>query len=106
MRCQRIGRVPIVTMGLGTSSAYPLSRMPAPPQKRTTFITHLCSIDGDFRNGHDEAAIPLSYELQLLHDFVLQVPGQDHDIVWLGLANPVRMINRNVRAWQESPLLV
>ena len=34
-----MGRVPIVTIGLGTSSAYPLMRIPAPPQNRTTFMT-------------------------------------------------------------------
>src|SRR6202790_1210122 len=28
-------------MGLGTSSAYPRSRIPAPPQKRTTFTDNL-----------------------------------------------------------------
>ena len=38
---------------------------------------------------------------QLLHDFVFQIPGQDHDIVRLGLADPVRMVNRDVSARAE-----
>ena len=49
-------------------------------------LTYLASlINGHFRNRHDEATTPLPDELQLLHDFVFQIPGQDHDIVRLGL---------------------
>src|SRR5882724_11200807 len=64
------------------------------------------SINGYFRNRHDEAAAPLPDELQLLYDFVFQVPWQDDNIVWFGLSDPVWMINRDVTAWQEAPLLV
>src|SRR5438105_4267356 len=38
MTCQRIGRYPIVTMGLGTFSPASRIRIPRPPQKSTTFI--------------------------------------------------------------------
>src|SRR5580658_9340030 len=102
-----MGRFPICTIGLGTSSAYPRSRIPAPPQKRTTFMAYLrLLIDRYLWNRHDKAAAPLSNEPQLLHDLVFQVPGQDHDILGLGLTDPVRMMNRNTATRQESPLLV
>src|SRR5437868_14646755 len=38
MTCQRMGRYPTGTIGLGTVSEYSRSLIPVPPQKRTTFI--------------------------------------------------------------------
>src|SRR4030042_1998450 len=38
MTCQRIGRYPSTTIGLGMVSEYSLSRIPNPPQKRTTLM--------------------------------------------------------------------
>src|SRR6202012_763464 len=87
--------------------AYPRSRIPAPPQNRTTFMAFLPSLlDGRCRDWYDETPTPLSDILQLLHDFVLQIPRQNHNIVRLGLPNPVGMINRDVSARQESTLFV
>src|ERR1700679_1639638 len=96
-------------MGLGTSSAYPLSRMPAPPQKRTTFMTYLspaASVDSHSRNRNDKTPAPLANVPQLLHDFVFQIPREDHDIVGLGFANTIGVVDRYVGARQVSGLLV
>src|SRR5438067_10732025 len=38
MTCQRMGRYPTGTIGLGTVSEYSRSLIPMPPQKRTTLI--------------------------------------------------------------------
>src|SRR5262245_20169445 len=38
MMCQRIGRYPMFTIGLGIVSENSRNRVPCPPQKRTTFI--------------------------------------------------------------------
>src|SRR5215510_652844 len=38
MMCQRIGRYPMFTIGLGIVSENSRNRIPWPPQKRTTFI--------------------------------------------------------------------
>src|SRR2546422_2465074 len=38
MRCQIIGRYPILTIGFGIVSEYSRSRVPRPPQKITTFM--------------------------------------------------------------------
>src|SRR5690349_1411064 len=62
--------------------------------------------DCKFWNGHDEAAAPLADKLQLLHDFVFQVPGKDHYVVWFGFPDTLGVINRDVAARQETPLLV
>ena len=57
-----------------------------------------------FGNRHDEPASPLPNEMQLVDDFILQVPRQDYNIVRLGLTNPIGMINRNVAARQKPAL--
>src|SRR5580692_5608261 len=105
MTCHNTGRDPIVTIGLGTSSEYPLSRIPAPPQKSTTFISYPL-IHRDFRDRDNELAAPLANELQLLHDFFFQVPRQYYDVARFGFSDPVGMINRNMRARKEPPLFV
>ena len=86
---------------------YPFCHMPAARQKGTlAWLASALSIDGYCRDRQDKAAAPLSNELQLLGDFVFQVPREDHDIVRLGLADPVRMVYRDVTARQKSSLLV
>src|SRR6185437_8484295 len=41
MMCQRIGRPPISTIGLGRNSVSSRSRVPFPPQRMTAFIVSL-----------------------------------------------------------------
>src|SRR5689334_25034541 len=84
--------------------------MPAPPQNKTTFIflpshwrTLLHAYPG---NRYDKAPAPLPNELQLLHDLVFQVPRKNDHVVRSGLANPVRMVDRNAAARQETALFI
>src|SRR6202034_4101516 len=99
-------------MGFGTSSAYPRSRIPLPPQKRTTFMKSpilfrvVLLVDRNSWNGHHKPTSPFPNVVQLPHDFVLQVPRQDDDVVRFSFADPVRVINRYAAARQESALLV
>src|SRR6478672_10144509 len=104
-----MGRVPICTIGLGMSSAYPLSRIPIPPQKSTTFIAYLRRselVNSNFRDGYNEAPAPFANKLQLLRYFIFQIPGKNNDIVRLSLSDPVRVVDRVMRARQIAPLLV
>src|SRR5215469_1101950 len=64
------------------------------------------SVDGNRGYRHDKAATPLLYEMQLLYDFVFQIPGEYDDIVRLRILNPVWMVDRNVTAWKVSSLLI
>src|SRR5215467_12852990 len=64
------------------------------------------SVHGNFRNGHNKAPTPLPDKLQLLHDLVFQVPGEDDYIVRLRLSNPVGMMDWNMTARQEASLLI
>ena len=43
MMCQRIGRPPISTIGLGLVSVSSISREPRPPARMTTFIRILAA---------------------------------------------------------------
>src|SRR5258708_1186004 len=43
MMCQRIGRSPMGTIGLGRNSVSSRKRVPNPPQKMTTFIVYQCN---------------------------------------------------------------
>src|SRR6266536_6212950 len=47
MMCQRMGKPPISTMGLGRCDVSSLSRLPSPPAKITAFIDH----PGPMQNG-------------------------------------------------------
>ena len=38
---------------------------------------------------------------ELAADFLSQVPRQDEYVVWPGLGQPLRRVDRNMRAWQE-----
>src|SRR5580658_6580993 len=73
---------------------------------RRLLRTASASIDRRFRYRYDELATPLADELQLPHDLVFQIPRQDHDVVGLGLSDPIRVENRDVSARQESTLFV
>src|ERR1700704_4981593 len=109
-------------MGLGTLSLASLILVPSPPQKSTTFIgkvpqkqtagvripscrfpsrTYRC-----FGNRNDEFASPLADMSHLLHDLVLQVPGQGQQVVRSSLADLVGGIDRNVSPRSKLPMLV
>src|SRR3984957_18268773 len=109
MTCQSTGREPIVTMGFGTSSEYPRSLIPAPPQNSTTFILATSvtnSANRNFRDGDYEVAAPFPNVLQLFHNFIFEIPGKNDHVIRFCLANPVRMIDRDMSTGQESALLV
>src|SRR5215469_1433176 len=97
-------------MGLGTSSAYPRSLRPDPPQNMTTFIalvTPFLALENScLGDRYNKPPTPLTDIAQLFRDFVPQVPWQNQYKVWLSLSYPVRMTNRNVRPRQTAPLLV
>src|SRR5580700_1567539 len=106
MTCHNKGREPMVTMGLGTSSEYPRSLMPSPPQNSTTFILDPFSVDRHFGNRHDKATAPLADVIELRHDLGLEIPGQYDNVIRLGFGDPVRMVNRDVAAGQVPALLI
>src|SRR5689334_13440091 len=58
------------------------------------------------RNWNNETASPPADIGHLLNNFILQVPGKDQNIVRFGLANLVRMANRDVRPRQKHVLFV
>src|SRR5262245_27788581 len=99
-------------MGLGTSSTYPRSRMPAPPQKSTTFIPHLPVFYLNTwppSHRHDDAAALRSDALPRLHDCVLQVPRpEDHCVREQPCATPYISHNTGQRSrcdiWRVSVL--
>src|SRR5882757_318364 len=102
MTCQSSGRSPIMFIGLGALAGPSRIRMPRPPQNSTTFMSdHL-----ERRNGEHQLAAPLADVAQLLADLGPQVPGQDEDVVGTVLGDPVRVVDRDVRARQEPALLV
>src|SRR5579863_6934245 len=57
-------------------------------------------------DGNHELASPGADELQLLHDFVLEIPGKNHDIIRLELADAVGMIDRDAAAGKMAALFV
>src|SRR5215218_7241089 len=63
-------------------------------------------MDDYLRNRHDEPSTPVADEGELLDDLVLQVPRKDQDEVRSALRNLARVLYRNVRAGQETALLV
>ena len=60
----------------------------------------------DFRDRNQESAAPIPYVAHLLHDFVLQIPGQDQQVVWFSLFDFIGVMNRNMCPGQEMSLLV
>src|SRR5271165_5067787 len=106
-------------MGLGILSAYSRSRMPRPPQKRTTFISEIpfrrphpeAAMRSSFvnlhgRNGNDELSAPFPDKRKLLHDLVLQVPRENKHIVWTSGPQVFRREDGDMRAGQKSTMLV
>src|SRR6266850_7300308 len=90
-------------------------RIPRPPQKSTTFMASSFFRQGSgewsrvhfhLGDGYDELAAPFADVRHLLHDLVPEIPGQDQDVVRLGLADPVWVEDRHVGARQELALLV
>src|SRR5579863_10512467 len=63
-------------------------------------------LDGKFWDRHNEASTPLANELQLAHDFVFQIPGENDHVVGLGLGDTILLIDRNLIAREEPPLLI
>src|SRR5437868_2177394 len=112
MTCQSTGRDPIVTIGFGTSSEYPRSRIPAPPQKSTTFMSVLECLrldrvrSADLQTGdrHHELSAPLPDVAELVHDLFLQIPWKNHDVIGLCFPDFVRRKYRNVRTRHEPPV--
>src|SRR3989344_8221603 len=56
--------------------------------------------------GNDKLSTPLADKSILFHDFVLEVPGQDKQIIRFGFLDLVRMADRNVCAGRILSLLV
>src|ERR1700721_2392071 len=55
---------------------------------------------------YDAAAAPFMDVLELLRDFALQVPGQNHDVIRLCFLNTVRMEDRDMRTGEEAPRFI
>ena len=82
-------------------------RVPRPPQNSTTFMTRSGRIDDvDLGDGNDEAGPPFADVAHLVDDLVLQVPGQDEDVVGLGLVDGLDRLDRDVHAGREAAVLV
>ena len=64
------------------------------------------SADLHLRNRHHEPPTPVADIRHLLHDFVLQIPGQDQHVVRPCFLDLFGVEDRNVRSWQELALLV
>src|SRR5271170_1166699 len=61
-----------------------------------------------FRHGNRnyELATPLANKGILLHDFIFEIPGENQQVIWPGFPDAIRGVDRDVRPWQEFPLLV
>src|SRR5215471_10927167 len=62
--------------------------------------------DGHLGDRHDELPPPLPDELVLPDDLVLEVPGQDQQVVGARLPDAVRAADRDARAGQVVALLL
>src|SRR2546423_12240663 len=110
MLCQRIGREPIGTIGLGIASEYSRRRRPRPPQNTTTFMRPVSRPPASFEDPylgdrHEEPSVPLAGVLELVADLVRQVPGQDPDRVRTGLREALRRLNGDVRPRRDAAVL-
>src|SRR5713226_292117 len=118
MTCHKIGRSPIWTIGLGVVSPASLILIPSLPQKSTTFIglssrwvvlaVRLWSSVAyrRFRDRSDEFSAPLADKRHLLHNLTFQVPRKNQEVIGPRFADFIGVVDRNVRAWCKSPLLV
>ncbi len=64
------------------------------------------SLDPDARNGNDELPVPFANVGQLLNDFVLQVPGQNQNIVRTCFRDALRSEDWDMRAREKLALFV
>ena len=70
-----------------------------------TFLS--CSlVNGDFGNRYNEAAAPFPNELQLLDNFILEIPRQDDHIIWFSLTDAIRVMDGDMRSREKSSLFV
>ena len=83
-------------------------RVPSPPQNRTTFIDQAPCGSMTVTSGMGTMNLPpQSADMaHLRDDLVLQVPGQDQDVVGLGLVDRLDRQDRNVHARREAAVLV
>ena len=83
-------------------------RVPSPPQNRTTFMTSSSVGSMTCTSGIGTMNLaPQSADMaHLRDDLVLQVPGQDQDVVGLGLVDRLDRLDRNVHARREAAVLV
>src|SRR5262249_33984104 len=58
------------------------------------------------RDRHNELPSPLPRKRQLIDDFALEVPRQDQNVIRLGRVDPLRLVDRNMRTWQKTTLLM
>src|SRR6516225_9043338 len=111
MTCQSTGRYPILTIGFGLSPDASRSRVPSPPQNRTTFIDDhppsSTSWDDLGRwDRDDELPAPLADVRHLGDDLVLHVPRKDEDVVGTAPVDLSGLEDRDVRTRKEQALLV
>src|SRR4051812_20300258 len=57
-------------------------------------------------DGDDETRAPFPGVRELLHDFLLEVPGEDQDVVRTGFVQALGGVDWDVRAGQELALFV
>src|SRR4030095_9170155 len=69
MMCQTMGRYPMFTMGLGMVSENSRSRIPKPPQNRTTFIAVLAKLQTLERPHLDVSDLGGPRETQRVDDY-------------------------------------
>src|SRR5712692_234609 len=64
------------------------------------------SIDLDIGNRNEKLTAPTPDERKLFHDFVLEIPGKNQDVVGPRLLNLFRCMNWQMSTGQELPVLV
>src|SRR5215475_2872500 len=74
---------------------------PEPLSVSVSRVEHL-----KFGNGHCEFAAPCRDMFRLLHDFVLQIPREDQNVVRPRLRNPFRRVDGEMGARKTESLLV
>src|SRR5690349_11032499 len=78
-----------------------------PPQNRTTFTMPLLSrAHLNLGNRNDEFPAPVADVGKLIDDLVLQIPGQDQDVVRSRLLNSLGREDRDMGSRQKFVVLV
>src|SRR3990170_6905477 len=62
--------------------------------------------DYNLRYQHREFPPPLPDMAHLPHDLILQVPGEDKEVIWSGLAHFFRRQDRDLGSRKKASLLV